>query len=163
LGLATINPSTRTIAGPSRSADVEPRVMQVLVVLADAAGEVVTRTTLFNRCWGGVYVGDDSLNRVIGAIRKLAAEVAENSFEVEIRTEDAGPPVLRKLEEAVAIRPRSARAWGLLSFFNIISAQFAGPKEAAPMIVRAQEAARRAFSIDRKEPNALLAMYELEG
>ena len=57
--------------------------MQVLVVLADAAGQVVTRGTLFDRCWGGVYVGDDSLNRTVGAIRKLAADVADGSFEIE--------------------------------------------------------------------------------
>ncbi|HJU29615.1 MAG TPA: winged helix-turn-helix domain-containing protein [Candidatus Binataceae bacterium] len=83
LGLAAVSPSSRTIAGPGGTADLEPRVMQVLVVLADAAGRVVTRATLFDRCWGGVYVGDDSLNRVIGAIRKLASEIAEGSFEIE--------------------------------------------------------------------------------
>jgi DNA-binding winged helix-turn-helix (wHTH) protein len=47
--------------------------MQVLVVLADAAGHVVARRTLFERCWGEVYVGDDSLNRVIAALRKIVA------------------------------------------------------------------------------------------
>ena len=83
LGLAAVSPSTRTIAGPGGTADVEPRVMQVLVVLADGAGQVVTRETLFHRCWGGVYVGDDSLNRAIGAVRKLAAEIADGSFEIE--------------------------------------------------------------------------------
>ena len=83
LGLAVVSPSSRTIAGPGGTADVEPRVMQVLVVLADAAGQVVTRETLFNRCWGGVYVGDDSLNRAVGAVRKLAAEIASGSFEIE--------------------------------------------------------------------------------
>ena len=83
LGLAAVSPSSRTIAGPGGTADVEPRVMQVLVVLADAGGQVVTRGTLFDRCWGGVYVGDDSLNRAIGAVRKLAAEIAGGSFEIE--------------------------------------------------------------------------------
>jgi DNA-binding winged helix-turn-helix (wHTH) protein/tetratricopeptide (TPR) repeat protein len=83
LGLAVVSPSTRTIAGPGGAADIEPRLMQVLLVLADAAGQVVTRETRFNRCWGSVYVGDDSLNRAIGAVRKIAAEVAGGSFEVE--------------------------------------------------------------------------------
>ena len=83
LGLAVVSPSSRTIAGPGGVADVEPRVMQVLVVLADSAGHVVTRETLFQRCWGGVYVGDDSLNRAIGAVRKIAADVAGGSFEIE--------------------------------------------------------------------------------
>jgi DNA-binding winged helix-turn-helix (wHTH) protein len=83
LGLAAVSPSTRTIAGPGGAADVEPRVMQVLVVLADAAGQVVTRESLFRRCWGGVYVGDDSLNRAVAAVRKIATDIAGGSFEIE--------------------------------------------------------------------------------
>lgn len=83
IGSVRISPSTRSISGPGGTADVEPRVMQVLVVLADSAGQVVTRQTLFERCWGGVYVGDDSLNRVIMALRKLAASIGAGSFEVE--------------------------------------------------------------------------------
>jgi DNA-binding winged helix-turn-helix (wHTH) protein len=71
------------MTGPGGTADVEPRVMQVLVVLAEAGGQVVTRGTLFDRCWGGVFVGDDSLNRTIAAIRKLAADIAGGSFEIE--------------------------------------------------------------------------------
>lgn len=83
LGLAIVSPSSRTIQGPGGTADVEPRVMQVLVVLVDAAGEVVTRETLLQRCWGDVFVADDSLNRAIGAVRKLAGEIADRSFEIE--------------------------------------------------------------------------------
>ena len=83
LGLAAVSPSSRTVAGPGGTADVEPRVMQVLVVLAESAGQVVTRETLFQRCWGGVYVGDDSLNRAVGAVRKLASDIAGGSFEIE--------------------------------------------------------------------------------
>jgi tetratricopeptide (TPR) repeat protein len=59
--------------------------MQVLVVLAESAGNVVTRETLFNRCWGGVYVGDDSLNRAVGALRRAVAAVG-GRFEIETIT-----------------------------------------------------------------------------
>ena len=83
LGNAIISPSTRTICGPAGKAVLEPRVMQVLVVLAEAAGRVVTRDALFGRCWGGVYVGDDSLNRAIANIRRIVAEVAPGQFEIE--------------------------------------------------------------------------------
>jgi DNA-binding winged helix-turn-helix (wHTH) protein len=83
LGKALIDPSTRSISGPGGTTVVEPRVMQVLVVLAEAAGSVVTRDTLFNRCWGGVYVGDDSLNRAVASVRRIAAEIARGSFTLE--------------------------------------------------------------------------------
>lgn len=83
VGLAHVSPSTRTISGPGGKMQAEPRVMQVLVVLCDAAGSVVTRETLLERCWGGVYVGDDSLNRAISGVRRLATGIAANSFEIE--------------------------------------------------------------------------------
>jgi len=107
LGLAIVSPSTRTIAGPGGTADIEPRVMQVLLVLADSAGQVVTRETLFNRCWGSVYVGDDSLNRAIGAVRKIAGEVAGASFEIETipRTGYRLVGDIRSLEQANGAQP----------------------------------------------------------
>lgn len=83
LGKSVISPSARTIRGPRGAAPVEPRVMQVLVVLADARGSVVTRETLFRRCWGEVFVGDDSLNRAIAGVRRLAGGIGDGTFEVE--------------------------------------------------------------------------------
>lgn len=83
LGLAHVSPSRRCIHGPGGTALVEPRVMQVLTVLAEAAGNVVTRDVLFRRCWGNPYVGDDSLNRAIGGARRIASTVADNSFTIE--------------------------------------------------------------------------------
>jgi DNA-binding winged helix-turn-helix (wHTH) protein/tetratricopeptide (TPR) repeat protein len=83
LGDTIVSPSSRTMSGPLGQTLIEPRVMQVLVVLADAAGSVVTRDMLFGRCWGGLYVGDDSLNRAIAAIRKAASEVGATGFVLE--------------------------------------------------------------------------------
>lgn len=83
VGEAFVSPATRTITGPGGTAQVEPRVMQVLIVLADAGGSVVTRDTLLARCWGGVYAGDDSLNRAIAGVRRVASGIAGDSFEIE--------------------------------------------------------------------------------
>jgi DNA-binding winged helix-turn-helix (wHTH) protein len=83
LGSALVSPSRRTIVNGEASTEVEPRVMQVLVVLADAKGQVVTRETLFRRCWGSADVGNDSLNRAIAGLRKLFNEVGAGGFAVE--------------------------------------------------------------------------------
>lgn len=83
VGDAKVVPSTRTVTGPGGSIHVEPRVMQVLVVLAEAEGAVVTREELFGRCWGGVYVGDDSLNRAVAGVRKLGVGAGGGTFHVE--------------------------------------------------------------------------------
>jgi len=83
IGNATVSPSRRIIESVGGKGDVEPRVMQVLVALAQSAGTVVTRKTLFDRCWGGIYVGDDSLNRTVAAVRRVVSNVAPGSFEIE--------------------------------------------------------------------------------
>ena len=70
LGAARISPSTRTLAGSDGSVIVEPRVMQVLLLLADVQGAVVTRAELIEHCWNGQIVGDDSINRAISELRR---------------------------------------------------------------------------------------------
>lgn len=79
----SISPSRRLVRGPVGEEHVEPLTMQVLLLLVDAGGRVVTRNDLFDQVWGGVMVGDDSLNRAIGKVRRLGADVAPGFFEIE--------------------------------------------------------------------------------
>ena len=78
-----ISPARRSIEGPDGRTTVEPIVMKVFLLLLDARGTVVTRDELFGNAWGGVFVGDDSLNRAIARVRKIAAETAPGLFEIE--------------------------------------------------------------------------------
>src|SRR5947209_96343 len=78
-----VSPSRRQVEGPAGSASVEPIVMKVFLLLLDAGGNVVTRDELFGNAWGGVFVGDDSLNRAIAQVRKIASETAPSLFEIE--------------------------------------------------------------------------------
>ena len=82
-GPLRISPARRLVEGPSGTASVEPIVMKVFLLLIDAAGSVVTRDELFANAWGGVFVGDDSLNRAIARVRKIAADSAPDLFEIE--------------------------------------------------------------------------------
>ena len=50
---------------------LEPKVMDVLVVLARARGDVVSRQQLLAEVWGGLHVSEDALNRVISRLRKV--------------------------------------------------------------------------------------------
>lgn len=81
LGGVLIRPSTRQIEAGALSATLEPRVMQVLVILARCAGQVVSREELIRTCWEGRIVGEDALNRCISKVRKLAE--AHGAFELE--------------------------------------------------------------------------------
>lgn len=50
---------------------LEPKVMQVLLVLAEHPGEPVTKEAFMDRVWGDTVVTDDVLARCISSLRKL--------------------------------------------------------------------------------------------
>ena len=83
LGPLRVHPSARQVSAGERSETIEPRVMQVLVVLARAEGAVVSREHLIERCWGGRIVGDDAVSNTVAKVRALATLSAEPAFEIE--------------------------------------------------------------------------------
>lgn len=56
--------------------------MQVFIALLDADRAVVTRDTLMNRCWGEIFVGDDSLNRAVAGVRRIPERVGSAAYTV---------------------------------------------------------------------------------
>ncbi len=73
-GRARMVPATRTIQGERGFGRLEPLMLDVLLLLAEHPGTLVTRGHLRERCWGGQPVGDDSVNRAVaGARRALIA------------------------------------------------------------------------------------------
>lgn len=83
LGDLRISPARRRVDGPGGSRHVEPQFMLVFLRLLDAAGTVVTRAELFDECWGGAVVGDDSLNRAIAGVRQVGSAVGSAAFVIE--------------------------------------------------------------------------------
>ena len=80
LGDLEVDPPRRRV---STGETLEPRVMQVLVALARANGAVVSRDELIRTCWDGRIVGEDSITRVVGALRRLAEEPGGGAFKIE--------------------------------------------------------------------------------
>jgi DNA-binding winged helix-turn-helix (wHTH) protein/TolB-like protein len=83
LGAARIHPAVSEVAAGAHRIRLQPRMMQVLVALARADGEVVSRDDLIASCWGGLAVGDDAINRCIGRLRRLAEIEAPGAFMIE--------------------------------------------------------------------------------
>ncbi len=84
LGPIKVEPALRQVSTTTVSAEtLEPRVMQVLVVLAAASGDIVSRDELIRQCWEGRIVGEDAINRVISRLRRLADERGNGSFRIE--------------------------------------------------------------------------------
>jgi adenylate cyclase len=80
IGIAQVRPSLREVQCRTTVETLEPRVMQVLVLLAEMEGRTVSRDLMVERCWGGVIVGEDAIQRCIGRLRKVADVTA--AFEI---------------------------------------------------------------------------------
>lgn len=85
IGSLQVRPETCEIDTGERILILEPRVMQVLVALHQAAGHVVSRDDLLARCWSGRIVGEDAIHRVISRLRHEAQE-AGGQFRIETIT-----------------------------------------------------------------------------
>ena len=59
LGGMRVVPAERTVILNGERRELQPRVMQVLVALAKARPDVVSRDKLIDLCWEGRVVGDD--------------------------------------------------------------------------------------------------------
>lgn len=80
VGRLQVRPSLREIEDDGTITTLEPRVMQVLVLLSEMHGRTVPRDLLVERCWGGVVVGEDAIQRCISRLRKIAEATA--AFEI---------------------------------------------------------------------------------
>jgi TolB-like protein/DNA-binding winged helix-turn-helix (wHTH) protein/tetratricopeptide (TPR) repeat protein len=64
-----VKPMLGTLGGPGGTAHLEPKVMAVLVCLAERPGDVVTRDRFIARVWNGRIVSDEVLSRCISQLR----------------------------------------------------------------------------------------------
>lgn len=110
LGDTLIAPASREVRGPGGQAMIEPRVMQVLLALIDAAGAVVTRDDLIRICWRGQIVGEDAINRAVAGVRRVASVQAAGGFAVETITRTGyrlTGTVIATEDAAGAVAPRT--------------------------------------------------------
>ena len=83
LGGLRVSPAHRRVHMNGDCRDLEPRVAQVLVALANARPGVISRDRLIDQCWEGRIVGDDAINRCIVALRHLAKSFSPEPFTIE--------------------------------------------------------------------------------
>jgi DNA-binding winged helix-turn-helix (wHTH) protein/tetratricopeptide (TPR) repeat protein len=116
-----IRPARRQVCLESGEChELEPRIMQVLVALAAARGEVVSRDELIESCWDGLAVGDDSINRCIVALRRLARSIDPEPFSLETVTR-----VGYSLIERQSARAQAKARWRRLGLIGIAAAMAA--------------------------------------
>lgn len=172
LGRQWVRPSLRQLGDHI----LEPRAMQVLVALHQAAGGVVSRDLLIARCWNGRIVGDNAINRVIAILRKLARDTAAFEIDTVARVgyrlraaagaappepalPAATPPPLEARRADKVVTRRAAALGGataLLAGAAVWRLGGAAPSRARALIDQA-EAAMRDERFGVVDPEALLA------
>ena len=88
---------------------MEPLVMQLLVQLVERQGEVLPRRALFDHLWGNAQVGDDSLNRLVGSLRKALERTSSGAVRIET-VPRAGYRLIAGPSDGDAARPIARRA-----------------------------------------------------
>jgi Tol biopolymer transport system component/DNA-binding winged helix-turn-helix (wHTH) protein len=83
VGEWSVHPSLNRLSRGSDEVRVEPKVMQVLEVLAETPNQVVSREALVARVWPGVFVTDDVVHRAIRELRRVFGDETANPTYVE--------------------------------------------------------------------------------
>jgi DNA-binding winged helix-turn-helix (wHTH) protein/TolB-like protein/Tfp pilus assembly protein PilF len=83
IGDWTVEPTLNRASAAGGVVQLEPKSMSVLVLLADRAGEVVSREALLEAAWPGLVVGDDSLTQVILKLRKALGDAPRQPTYIE--------------------------------------------------------------------------------
>ena len=78
-----VEPSLNSVTGPAGTIRLEPKVMQVLVLLAAHAGQVVAKERLIQTVWPDVFVTDDVLTRAISELRRVFGDDAKEPRFIE--------------------------------------------------------------------------------
>jgi DNA-binding winged helix-turn-helix (wHTH) protein/TolB-like protein/tetratricopeptide (TPR) repeat protein len=105
VGGLLVSPSACRVTSNGVENRIEPKVMEVLIVLVRATGRTVTRDELIEACWDGRAVSDDAVSRVIAKVRQLGRGVEPPHFTLETL-----PKVGFRMEVAAAAAPAVSRA-----------------------------------------------------
>src|SRR5579871_5689362 len=66
----TVEPELNSISKDGLAIHLEPKVMKVLVQLAMAPGQVLSKEHLIQTVWPNTFVSDDALTRCISVLRR---------------------------------------------------------------------------------------------
>jgi DNA-binding winged helix-turn-helix (wHTH) protein/tetratricopeptide (TPR) repeat protein len=70
LGDWQVNPSTNTLRRGELIKQLEPKAMDVLLLLCKQQGEVLSADEIATQCWGGMDIGDNPVHKAITQLRK---------------------------------------------------------------------------------------------
>jgi DNA-binding response OmpR family regulator len=89
VGSWIVDPSLNSMSSEGRTVRLEPKVMGVLLCLAQHPGETLSKEQLFQAVWPNVIVTDDVLKRCIAELRRAFDDDARNPHTIETSRNEA--------------------------------------------------------------------------
>ncbi|WP_299871739.1 winged helix-turn-helix domain-containing tetratricopeptide repeat protein [uncultured Cocleimonas sp.] len=101
-----VSPDTLRIQKGSRSVKLEPKVMQVLVFLANHPGEVISRQELEEDIWRGTIVSYDAITNTVIKLRKAFGDSSKNPSVIETIPK-TGYRLIADVQKVISSEPHS--------------------------------------------------------
>jgi DNA-binding winged helix-turn-helix (wHTH) protein len=115
-----VQPSLNRLSCGDREVQVEPKLMDVLVYLAENAGQVVSKIDITDAVWPDLFITESVITRSIAGLRRAFGDDAKNPIFIEtiskrgyrlIAEVERGPTTARRSSPAAA--PPQDRANGI--------------------------------------------------
>jgi DNA-binding winged helix-turn-helix (wHTH) protein/tetratricopeptide (TPR) repeat protein len=154
IGECLVEPRQNRIVRPDAELHLEPRVMDVLVCLAERAGEVVSRESLNEQVWGKIVVTDQAVTNCISELRQKLGNGPDHRVIETIPKRGyrlSAPVQLAQAEPAS--RPAANKRWqlaaGLIAVVLLLGAAWwwrtaSAPRLTSVAVLRFENAARDA-------------------
>ena len=177
--------ATGDLCGPETALRLEPKVMDLLYLLAAHAGQAVAREQIMAALWPGLVVGEDSLARTVSKLRHALGDDAKSPRYVETLAK-RGYRLLADVEllgshsnpsampSQARLPSRSWRVWGLAGMVAVLaiaigafawsnrissasSTSGLGTKGSSLLLARADD---YYFQFSRSDNEAAIELYE---
>ncbi|MEL7311447.1 MAG: winged helix-turn-helix domain-containing protein [Pseudomonadota bacterium] len=173
LGPWRVDPTTGRVASNEKEVMLEPRLMALLVLLAQHDGQVLSRDQIEAALWSDVVVGEDTVARTVSRLRRALGDSAKSPEIIEtlpkrgyrliapvrgIESDDGrSKPLKRGLVPALA----AAFALVVVAWFATTYEQDATPDAAADPLVNDIERADDLYMrFTRADNEAAIGLYE---
>ena len=107
LGKYKVIPNELCLMVDNKKQSIEPKCMELLLLLIQSNGEVVTRDKIMKEVWAGRYVSDYALNNVVSSLRKYLRD-DENQTNPIDTIKKRGYQLNTKIENIVYLSHRDA-------------------------------------------------------
>ncbi|PMG51998.1 hypothetical protein BCU91_15750 [Shewanella sp. 10N.286.52.B9] len=78
-----VDPNSNSLRQGKKTKQLEPKAMDVLLLLCQQQGEVLSSDDIVNQCWPEADIGDNPLHKVINQLRRALGDKATEPSYIE--------------------------------------------------------------------------------